>query len=49
MRRPEDPVGEAVTELGSEDAGLIDAFADHLALERRLSPHTVRAYRVDVT
>jgi integrase/recombinase XerC len=30
------------------DVSLIDAFADHLALERRLSPHTVTAYRSDL-
>jgi len=30
------------------DARAIDAFVDHLHLERRLSPHTVRAYRNDV-
>jgi integrase/recombinase XerC len=27
----------------------LDAFCDHLALERDLSPHTVRAYRGDLT
>ncbi|MFN2590919.1 MAG: tyrosine recombinase XerC [Actinomycetota bacterium] len=31
------------------DARLIEAFADHLALERGLSAHTVVAYRQDVT
>jgi site-specific recombinase XerD len=31
------------------DAGAIDAFVDHLRLERGLSPHTVQAYRTDVT
>ena len=30
------------------DARLIQAFVDHLALERRLSPHTVAAYRTDL-
>jgi integrase/recombinase XerC len=30
------------------DARAIDAFVDHLDLERRLSPHSVRAYRNDV-
>lgn len=30
------------------DARLIDAFRDHLELERRLSPHTVLAYRGDL-
>lgn len=32
----------------SADGLLIDAFAGHLALERRLSPHTVTAYRSDL-
>ncbi|MEX0833279.1 MAG: tyrosine recombinase [Actinomycetota bacterium] len=31
------------------DDALIDAFADHLALERRLSANTVAAYRRDLT
>lgn len=31
------------------DLALIDAFADHLRLERRLSPHTVTAYRSDLS
>jgi site-specific recombinase XerD len=35
-------------ELPRPEAELIEAFARHLALERRLSPHTVRAYRRDV-
>jgi integrase/recombinase XerC len=30
------------------DEALIDAFQDHLLLERRLSPHTASAYRVDL-
>ncbi|HJP65421.1 MAG TPA: site-specific integrase, partial [Actinomycetota bacterium] len=30
------------------DQRLIEAFVDHLSLERRLSPHTVTAYRQDV-
>jgi integrase/recombinase XerC len=30
------------------DLALIDAFAGHLALERRLSPHTVTAYTSDL-
>jgi integrase/recombinase XerC len=33
----------------SADAGTIDAFVDHLRLERGLSTHTVQAYRNDVT
>jgi integrase/recombinase XerC len=32
-----------------DDERLIEAFADHLALERRLSEHTVVAYRRDLT
>ena len=32
----------------SSDAPLIQAFVVHLALERRLSPHTVAAYRSDL-
>jgi integrase/recombinase XerC len=36
-------------ELPPSEAGLILAFADHLALERRLSPNTVAAYRRDLT
>ena len=35
--------------LAAADAELIDAFAAHLARERRLSPHTVAAYRSDLT
>jgi site-specific recombinase XerD len=35
--------------LAPEDARAINRFADHLALERRLSPRTVQAYRTDVT
>jgi integrase/recombinase XerC len=31
------------------DAGLLVAFVDHLSLERGLSPHTVAAYRGDVS
>jgi integrase/recombinase XerC len=34
--------------LAPEDARAIKQFADHLALERRLSPRTVQAYRTDV-
>jgi integrase/recombinase XerC len=36
-------------ELPPSDARLVEAFADHLALERRLSPNTVAAYRHDLT
>jgi integrase/recombinase XerC len=36
-------------ELPPSEAGLIDAFAAHLALERHLSTHTVIAYRRDLT
>src|SRR5438445_3260605 len=35
-------------ELPSSDLRLIDAFADHLGLERRLSPNSVAAYRRDL-
>jgi integrase/recombinase XerC len=34
--------------LEPADARAIEAFVDHLRLERRLSPHTVEAYRADV-
>jgi integrase/recombinase XerC len=34
--------------LPHDDERLIGAFADHLALERRLSPNTVAAYRTDL-
>jgi integrase/recombinase XerC len=34
--------------VGPGDGRAIDAFVDHLQLERGLSPHTVRAYRNDV-
>jgi integrase/recombinase XerC len=36
-------------ELPSSDLRLIDAFVDHLRLERRLSPNSVAAYRRDLT
>jgi integrase/recombinase XerC len=36
-------------QLSDRDAALVGAFADHLALERRLSQHTVRAYERDLT
>jgi len=35
--------------LGEEFAGLLEDYARHLALQRELSAHTVRAYRADVT
>ncbi len=37
-----------VRELPPSEVALIDAFADHLALERHLSPTTVAAYRRDL-
>jgi integrase/recombinase XerC len=36
-------------DLPPQEIQLVDAFAAHLALERRLSPNTVVAYRRDVT
>jgi site-specific recombinase XerD len=36
-------------QLPRPDAELIDAFAEHLALERHLSGHTVAAYRRDLS
>ncbi len=36
-------------ELPPSESELIDAFASHLALERRLSAHTVTAYRRDLS
>jgi site-specific recombinase XerD len=41
--------GSTTDFLAPEDARAIKRFADHLALERRLSPRTVQAYRTDVT
>jgi site-specific recombinase XerD len=35
-------------ELPPPEVGLVDAFAEHLRLERRLSEHTVEAYRRDL-
>jgi integrase/recombinase XerC len=43
--RREDPV---TVELPPPDRAAVDAFVDHLALERRLSGHTVSAYRRDL-
>jgi integrase/recombinase XerC len=37
------------SELPPAELALIDGFADHLALERRLSANTVTAYRRDLT
>lgn len=39
---------EGVAELAAADRSAIDRFADHLGLERGLSPHTVAAYRADL-
>ena len=36
-------------QLTSSERALIEAFADHLRLERHLSAHTVAAYRRDLT
>jgi integrase/recombinase XerC len=36
-------------ELPQPEAAMVGAFADHLALERHLSEHTVAAYRRDVS
>jgi integrase/recombinase XerC len=41
-------VDEVTTGTALADEVLIDAFAAHLSLERRLSPHTVTAYRSDL-
>lgn len=38
----------AARDLPHPEAGLIDGFADHLALERHLSANTVTAYRRDL-
>jgi integrase/recombinase XerC len=43
------PVSDIVREPAPEDRRLIEDFAANLARERRLSPHTVRAYRADLT
>ena len=44
-RTATDSTGEG---LAPGDLGAIDAFVDHLLLERRLSTHTAQAYRTDV-
>jgi integrase/recombinase XerC len=36
-------------DLPPSEVGLVEAFADHLRLERHLSSHTVAAYRRDLT
>ncbi len=36
-------------DLPPSEVGLVEAFADHLRLERNLSSHTVAAYRRDLT
>src|SRR4051794_16523152 len=43
---PDDP---PTAELGMEFAALVRDYERHLQLQRELSPHTVRAYRADVT
>lgn len=42
------PTGSTNQELTPQDLGAIDAFVDHLLLERRLSTHTAQAYRTDL-
>jgi tyrosine recombinase XerC len=44
-RTATDSTGEG---LAPGDLGAIDAFVDHLLLERRLSTHTAQAYRTDL-
>jgi site-specific recombinase XerD len=39
----------ATDALSPVDAGAVDAFVDHLLLERHLSSHTAHAYRADVS
>ena len=41
--------GSVPSDLPPAELALIGAFADHLALERHLSPNTVTAYRRDLT
>ncbi|MFL6065288.1 MAG: tyrosine recombinase XerC [Friedmanniella sp.] len=47
MSSPADDLGTA--ELGAEFGALVGDYERHLRLQRELSPHTVRAYRADVT
>ena len=42
-------VSPADQDLRPDDARAVEAFVSYLALERHLSPHTVRAYRGDLT
>lgn len=48
LRRREDATGSTAEGLAPGDLGAIDAFVDHLLLERRLSTHTAQAYRTDL-
>ena len=45
---PPDGFPESEQSSPPDAEGLIGAFEDHLSLERRLSEHTVRAYRSDI-
>jgi integrase/recombinase XerC len=49
LPRAGDELPRAGDELPRAESELIDAFASHLDLERRLSAHTVSAYRRDLT
>lgn len=44
----EEEATDGPAELGAEHAAVLDAFVRHLAAERNLSAHTVRAYRGDL-
>jgi len=48
MSTPSESAPTGVDELGGEFAALLADYARHLALQRELSAHTVRAYRGDV-
>jgi integrase/recombinase XerC len=49
LSRPREKSTKPLTELiEPADARAVDAFVDHLRLERRLSEHTVHAYRGDM-